>query len=156
VKLDWTCNTFFFKLLVCLIFEHLTCEWDVDEFSHRNRQDHFRNLAWNKSGRRVRLTILPPSVSRLPRKKGVSMCRNPMGPQGCYRESFTFYYKYWDKYYWQTARIKQAQHKNNNRHWSISIHYRGILAFTCCMPIANSEGTILELTHQFLVSRWLN
>jgi hypothetical protein len=44
-----------------------------------------------KGGRQVRLTILPPSVSRLSRENvGASTSHNPMGLTACYRDSFIF------------------------------------------------------------------
>jgi hypothetical protein len=43
-----------------------------------------------KSGRRVGLTTLPPSVSRMFENVGASTSRNPKGLQGLYRNNFTF------------------------------------------------------------------
>jgi hypothetical protein len=40
-------------------------------------------------GRRVRLTTLPPSVSRLTRNVEASTSHNPMGLYVCYMDSFT-------------------------------------------------------------------
>jgi hypothetical protein len=48
-----------------------------------------RNLPRVKSGRRVGLTILPPSVSRMSENVGASTSRNPKGLQGLYRDNFT-------------------------------------------------------------------
>jgi hypothetical protein len=44
-----------------------------------------------KSGRRVELTTLPPSVSRISENVGASTSRNPKGLHGLYRDNFTFY-----------------------------------------------------------------
>jgi hypothetical protein len=43
-----------------------------------------------KSGRRVGLTNLPPSMSRMSENVGASTSRNPKGLHGLYREIFTF------------------------------------------------------------------
>jgi hypothetical protein len=43
-----------------------------------------------KSGRRVGLTTLPPSVSRMSENVGASTSRNPKGLHGLYRGNFTF------------------------------------------------------------------
>jgi hypothetical protein len=48
-----------------------------------------RNLPGGKSGRRVRLTTLPPSVSRMAEYVGASTSRNPKGRHGLYRDNFT-------------------------------------------------------------------
>jgi hypothetical protein len=42
-----------------------------------------------KSGRRVALTTLPPSMSRMSENVGASTSRNPKGLHGLYRENFT-------------------------------------------------------------------
>jgi hypothetical protein len=42
-----------------------------------------------KSGRRVGLTTLPPSVSRMSENVGASTSRNPKGLHGLYRDNFT-------------------------------------------------------------------
>jgi hypothetical protein len=44
-----------------------------------------------KSGRRVGLTTLPPSVSRMSENVGASNSRNPKDLHDLYRETFTFY-----------------------------------------------------------------
>jgi hypothetical protein len=49
-----------------------------------------RNLPGVKSGRRVGLITLPPSVSRMSEKVGASTSRNPKGLHGLYRDNFTF------------------------------------------------------------------
>jgi hypothetical protein len=43
-----------------------------------------------KSGRRIGLTILPPSVSRMSENVGASTSRNPKGLHGLYKDTFTF------------------------------------------------------------------
>jgi hypothetical protein len=43
-----------------------------------------------KSGRRVGLTTLPPSVSRMSENVGTSTSRKPKGLHGLYRDNFTF------------------------------------------------------------------
>jgi hypothetical protein len=42
-----------------------------------------------KSGRRVGLTTLPPSISRMSENVGASTSRNPKGLHGLYRDKFT-------------------------------------------------------------------
>jgi hypothetical protein len=49
-----------------------------------------RNLPGGKSGRRVGLTTLPPSVSRMSENVGASTCRNSKGLHDLYRDNFTF------------------------------------------------------------------
>jgi hypothetical protein len=49
-----------------------------------------RSLAGGKCGRRLGLTTLPPSMSRMSENVGVSSSRNPKGLHGLYRENFTF------------------------------------------------------------------
>jgi hypothetical protein len=49
-----------------------------------------RNLPGVKSGRRVGLTTLPPSVSRMSENVWASTSRNPKGLHGLYRDNFTF------------------------------------------------------------------
>jgi hypothetical protein len=44
-----------------------------------------------KSGRRVGLTILPPSMSRMSENVGASTSRNPKGLHSLYRDNFIFY-----------------------------------------------------------------
>jgi hypothetical protein len=44
-----------------------------------------------KSGRRVGLIILPPSVSRMSENLGASPSRNPKCLHGMYRDKVTFY-----------------------------------------------------------------
>jgi hypothetical protein len=44
-----------------------------------------------KSGRRVGLTILPPSVNRMSKNVRTSTSHNPKGLHGLYRDSFTLY-----------------------------------------------------------------
>jgi hypothetical protein len=46
-----------------------------------------------KSGRRVELTTLPQSVSRLSENVGASTSRNPKGLHGLYRDSITLSYQ---------------------------------------------------------------
>jgi squalene cyclase len=48
-----------------------------------------RNLPGVKSSRRLSLTTLPPSVSRMTENVGVSTSRNPKGLHGLYRDSCT-------------------------------------------------------------------
>jgi hypothetical protein len=43
-----------------------------------------------KSGRRVGLTTLPPSMSRMSENVGASTSRNPKGLRGLYRDNFTY------------------------------------------------------------------
>jgi hypothetical protein len=51
-----------------------------------------RSLPGAKSGRRrVGLTILPPSLSRMSENVGASTSRQPKGLHGLYRDNFTFY-----------------------------------------------------------------
>jgi hypothetical protein len=50
-----------------------------------------RNLPGGKSGRRVGLTTLPPSMSRMSENVGPSTSRNPKGLHCLYRDNFTFY-----------------------------------------------------------------
>jgi hypothetical protein len=45
-----------------------------------------------KGGRRVGLTTLPPSVSRMSENVGGSTSRNPKGLHGLYRDNFTLPY----------------------------------------------------------------
>jgi hypothetical protein len=47
-----------------------------------------RNLPGGKSGRRVGLTTLPLSVSRMSENVGASTSRNPKGLHGLYRDNF--------------------------------------------------------------------
>jgi hypothetical protein len=51
------------------------------------------NILWVKGGLRVRLTILPPSVSRLSRENvGASTSHNPVGLHGLYIPLFYLYF----------------------------------------------------------------
>jgi hypothetical protein len=50
-----------------------------------------RNLPGGKSGRRLSLTTLPPSVSRISENVGASTSLNLKGLHGLYRDKFTFY-----------------------------------------------------------------
>jgi hypothetical protein len=50
------------------------------------------NLPRVKSGRRLRLTTLMPSVSRMSENVEAPTSRNPKGLHGLYRDNFTFYY----------------------------------------------------------------
>jgi hypothetical protein len=52
-----------------------------------------RNLPGVKSGRRVGLTTLLPSVSRMSENVGASTSRKPKGLHGLYRDNFTLPYK---------------------------------------------------------------
>jgi hypothetical protein len=54
------------------------------------REMSTRNLSRGKSGRRVELTTLQPSVSRMTENMGASISHNPKGPHGLYRDSFTY------------------------------------------------------------------
>jgi hypothetical protein len=47
-----------------------------------------------KSGRRVGLTTLPPSMSRMSENVGASTARNPKGLHGLYREIFTYFFSW--------------------------------------------------------------
>jgi hypothetical protein len=49
-----------------------------------------RNLPGVKSGRRVGLTTLPPSMSRLSENVGASTSRNPKGLHGLYRDKLPY------------------------------------------------------------------
>jgi hypothetical protein len=49
-----------------------------------------RKFPSGKGGRRVGLTTLPPSVSRMSEYVGSSTSRNPKGLHGLYRDTFTF------------------------------------------------------------------
>jgi hypothetical protein len=51
-----------------------------------------RKIPGVKSDRRVGLTTLPPSVSRMSENAGASTSRNPKGLHGLYRDNFTFKY----------------------------------------------------------------
>jgi hypothetical protein len=51
-----------------------------------------RNLPGVKSGRRVGLTTLPPSMSRMSENVGASTSLIPKGLHGLYRDDFTFYF----------------------------------------------------------------
>jgi hypothetical protein len=48
-----------------------------------------RNLPRVKSGRRVGLTTLPPSMNRMSENVGASTLRKPKGLYGLYRDNFT-------------------------------------------------------------------
>jgi hypothetical protein len=86
-----------------------------------------RNFPGGKSGRRIGLTTLPPSVSRMSQNVGASTSRNPKGLHGLYRDNFTFTFNifvskariqaYEGKWY-----IIREQHNNVNLHhacWGI-------------------------------------
>jgi hypothetical protein len=45
-----------------------------------------------KSGRRIGLTTLPPTVSRMSENVGAPTSRNPKSLHGLYRDKFTFTY----------------------------------------------------------------
>jgi hypothetical protein len=49
-----------------------------------------RNLLGGKSGRRVGLTTLPPSVSRISENVGASTSHNPKGLHVLYEDNFTY------------------------------------------------------------------
>jgi hypothetical protein len=69
----------------------------MDFFNLRNPSSRTVALEWTpgiflgvKSGRRVGLTTLPPSVSRMSENMGASTSRNPKGLHGLYRDNFIF------------------------------------------------------------------
>jgi hypothetical protein len=49
-----------------------------------------RKFPGGKGGRRLGLTTLPPSVSRMSDNVGVSTSRSPKGLHGLYMDTFTF------------------------------------------------------------------
>jgi hypothetical protein len=51
-----------------------------------------RNLPGGKSGRRVGLTTLPPSMNRMSENVGASTFLSPKGLHYLYRDNFTFTY----------------------------------------------------------------
>jgi hypothetical protein len=51
-----------------------------------------RYLPGGKSGRRVGLTTLPTSVSRMSENVGASTSHNPTGLHGLYRDKFTLHF----------------------------------------------------------------
>jgi hypothetical protein len=54
-------------------------------------RNEYQESSWGvKSGRRVGLTTLPPSVSRMSENVGASTSRNPKGLHGLYGDNFTF------------------------------------------------------------------
>jgi hypothetical protein len=59
-----------------------------------------------KSGRRVGLTTLPPSMSRISENMGASTSRNPKGLHGLYRDNFTLPYL--------AAQIQYAYQRNTS------------------------------------------
>jgi hypothetical protein len=60
----------------------------VDSASNRNE---YQESSWGvKSGRRIGLTTMSPSVSRIPENVGTSTFRNPKRLHGRYRDNFTF------------------------------------------------------------------
>jgi hypothetical protein len=60
----------------------------VDSASSRNE---YQESSWGlKSGRRVGLTTLPPSVSQMSENVEASTSRNPKGLHALYRDNFTF------------------------------------------------------------------
>jgi hypothetical protein len=50
-----------------------------------------RRRSGGKTGRRVGLTTLPPSISRMSENVGASTSCNPKGLHGLYRDNFTLY-----------------------------------------------------------------
>jgi hypothetical protein len=55
------------------------------------REMSTRNFPGSKNGRRVGLTTLSPSMSRMSENVGASTSRNPKSLHGLYRENFNFF-----------------------------------------------------------------
>jgi hypothetical protein len=56
-----------------------------------------RKLPEGKSGQRVGLTTLPPSMSRMSENVGASTSRNPKGLHGLYGDNFTLGVMMWNQ-----------------------------------------------------------
>jgi hypothetical protein len=65
---------------------------EVNEFFNLpNNYSSTIDLGSTKSGRRVGLTTLPPSMSRMSEYVGALTSRNPKGLHGLCRDNFTFH-----------------------------------------------------------------
>jgi hypothetical protein len=64
--------------------------WPWGRLSHQQKWVP-GNVLGVKSGRRVGLTTLPPSISRMSKNVGASTSRNPKGLHGLYGDNFTLF-----------------------------------------------------------------
>jgi hypothetical protein len=59
-----------------------------------------------KSGRCMRLTTLPPSVSRISENFGASTSRNPKGLYSLYTDNFTSYYEHFPNHIYKLCNYR--------------------------------------------------
>jgi hypothetical protein len=122
----------------------------VDSASNRNVPGIFIGV---KGGRRVGLTTLPPSVSRMSENVWASTSRNPKGLHGLYRIilPLPFPLPYFRLY-------SALNHKSTytKRHWTINegTHSRGYWGFCCVWQRHLSSYQNLYVSYSVFYTTW--
>jgi hypothetical protein len=102
------------------------------------------NLPGGKSGWRVVLTILPPSMSRFSRENfGASTSRNPKGLHGLYRDKFTLPYLTYSlriatTLWWAKLCAARVVH----RMWPSGIWHFRLVTSRRCQEVSDSNCTV--------------